>query len=260
MEHFLVENRNGCVRVVVDRQRQRNAFTSSMWLDLIDIFKEIGKDKETKIVLLTGTGYESFSSGADISEMIGDRDEAGIESRTLDPITEVARQIEDLQVPVIARINGYAIGGGCELAMACDLRVAVESAKIGIPSAKMGICISIENIRRLVALVGCAKAKDLLFTARLITAREALDIGLVDYVLPKEELDSFTLELTKRIMANAPLSIKYAKKTINLISRISGSKDIGDEFRFARKCRDSKDFEEGVKAFLEKRKPIFKGR
>ena len=260
MEHFIVQNRNGCVNIVIDRQEHRNAFTLAMWLDLIDIFKEIKSDKENRVVLLTGSGGESFSSGADISEMTGSRYSLAIEGRTAHPITEVARLIEDLGVPVIAGINGYAIGGGCELAVACDLRVAVESAKLGITSAKVGICISVENIKRLIALVGPAKAKDLLFTGRLITAREALAIGLVDYVLPKGELDAFTSELAERMIANAPLSIKYTKETIKLISRIHDLEDIGDEFRFARKCFDSRDFKEGVKAFLEKRQPIFEGK
>lgn len=258
-ENFLLQKEKNVAKVVVNRPEQRNAFKTTMWFELIDIFKELEGDPEIRVVVITGAGDKSFVAGADISEMEGKLPPV-VNDEMVNPVALATRVIEDSEKVVIGMINGYAIGGGCELAMACDLRVAADSAQIGVTSAKIGICNSFENIKRLVQLVGPSKAKDILFTGRLLSAQEALSAGLVDYVVPHGEIESFTTELTKRIVQNAPLSILGAKKTINMLSRNPNLNEIEDEFYISKKCFLSEDFREGVRAFLEKRKPLFKGK
>jgi enoyl-CoA hydratase len=258
-KHFIVEKQRSLAKVVVNRPEQRNAFLRAMWMDLSDIFRELEGDHEIRVVLITGAGDKSFVSGADISEMTGNFSRL-VNSETVNSVASAMRAIENIEKVVIAMINGYAIGGGCEIAMSCDLRVASNRAQLGIPSAKIGICLSFENIKRLVDLIGPAKAKDMLFTGRLISSQEALSIGLVDYVVPHQDLESFTVDLADTIAQNAPLSVLGAKKTINMLARNYNLKEVEDEFAISRKCFLSEDFQEGVKAFREKRKPRFQGK
>jgi enoyl-CoA hydratase len=260
MEHadFLVMKTGKIAKVIVNRQERRNAFKRSMWTDLLHIFERLAEDPEIRVILITGAGEESFAAGADISEM-KDRSSSVSPGDMPNPVAEATRAIQDIEKIVIAMINGYAIGGGCEIATACDLRVASEKASIGITAARIGICISLENIKRLMDLVGASRAKDILFTGRLLPAREALSIGLVDYVVPHADLEAFTMDLATRISSNAPLSVLGAKKSIHMLSRNRNLDEVEDEFHIARKCYLSNDFQEGVRAFLEKRKPDFRG-
>ena len=257
-ENFLLQKNNRIARIVVNRPEQRNAFRVAMWDELGSIINRLAGDPEVMVILITGTGEISFVAGADISEM-KENFPPIVNGEMINPVKNALRCIEDAEKVVIAMINGYAMGGGCEIAIACDLRIAADSAQIGITSAKVGICLGFESINRLVVLVGPSRAKDILFTGRLFSAQEALSIGLIDYVVPKIELESFTLEYAAGIIQNAPLSVIGAKKTINILSRNSNLFETEDEYSISKECYLSEDFKEGVHAFLEKRKPRFRG-
>lgn len=257
-EHFLVKKEDRIAKIVVNRPQQRNAFKTLMWSELEEIIKKIESDPEIMVVVITGAGEKSFVAGADISEMTENFPPVK-DAKVINPVSSAMGVVENVEKVVIAMINGYAIGGGCEIAIACDLRIAADSAQIGITSAKIGICLGFESIKRLVGLVGPPKAKDILYTGRLLSAQEALAIGLVDYVVPKKELESFTMEYAKGIIQNAPLSVLGAKKTINILSRNYNLIKTDDEYRISKECYQSEDFKEGVRAFLEKRKPQFRG-
>jgi enoyl-CoA hydratase/carnithine racemase len=255
---FIVETRPPVAKVTINRPERRNAFSVSMWNELIEIVKELESDVAVRVVVITGAGTTAFAAGADITEM-----QEGyppmVDGTRRHPVRTATSLVAGANKVYIAMVNGFAIGGGCELAVACDLRVAVDTAKIGITSAKMGICISANDIQMLVGLVGPSRAKAILFSGRLVPAQEALSMGLVDYVVPRGDLEPFTMALAQEIAENAPISVLWSKSTVNrTMGLVEGKSD--PEVDHSETCFDTHDFREGVKAFLEKRKPRFQGR
>ena len=256
---FIVQRQDRIARVTVNRRDKRNAFNIPMWLELKEIIAGLGNEPEIRVIIITGAGEKSFVAGADISEMTGDYPPI-IDGRRRSPVPQVTRTMAEVDKIIIGMINGFAIGGGCQLAVACDLRVAADTARLGITSAKIGVCLEEYNIKALVDLVGPSRAKDILFTGRLLSADEALSIGLVDYVIPKSELESFTMELAEKICNNAPMSIVGSKHIVNRITRGETGPKPEDGPDYPERCYTSEDFKEGVRAFLENRKPQFLGR
>jgi len=241
--------KEGAVAILtIDRPKALNALNDETVMELHRCIDEISKDREIRCVILTGGGEKSFVAGADIGELA----ECDVVSgkATCDKGQDLFFKIENLPQPLIAAINGFALGGGCELAMACDIRLASEKAKIGQPEVNLGIIPGYGGTQRLARIVGPGKAKQMIFTGDHIGAEEAHRIGLVDEVYPPEELMAKAREMAGKIASKGPLAVKAAKEAAGC--ELEGT-------LFAGICA-SEDKEEGTKAFLEKRKPEFKGR
>lgn len=210
------------------------------------------------MLIITGDGEKSFVAGADISQMAGFNEAEGLAFGQYG--AEVFRKIEDLPIPVIAAINGFALGGGCEIAMACDIRVAADNAVFGQPEVKLGIIPGFSGTYRLAKLVGQGMAKDLIYTGRNIKADEALRIGLVNTVLPHDELMPYAKKLASMIVANAPKAVAFAKKAINENYDMDRKEGLALENRYFGACFATEDQKEGMQAFLYKRKAEFKNK
>jgi enoyl-CoA hydratase len=244
--------------IIIDRPKVLNALNDETVTELHHCVDEISKDREIRCVILTGGGEKSFVAGADIGELAKCDVVSG--KATCDKGQDLFFKIENLPQPVIAAINGFALGGGCEISMACDIRLASEKAKMGQPEVSLGIIPGYGGTQRLAKIVGPGKARQLIYTGDHIGAEEAYRIGLVDEVYPAEELMPKAKEMAKKIASKGPLAIKAAKESINtgLYVNLRAGCELEGTL-FAGICA-SADKEEGTKAFLEKRKPEFKGR
>ena len=245
----------GICLLKISAPKSLNALNSTILREMNDFVSSI--DAHTRVLIITGDGEKSFVAGADISEMAHLNEQEGFEFGRLG--AQVFRKIEQLPIPVIAAVNGFALGGGCELAMACDIRIASVNAKFGQPEVGLGIIPGFSGTVRLPRLVGQGMAKELIYTGRVIRADEALRIGLVNAVYEREELLDKALELAQMILKNAPLAIQAAKQSINEGYDLSADDAIALENRLFGSCFATADQKEGMAAFLEKRKAAFKG-
>jgi len=249
---------NGIFTVTINRPDKLNALNKDVMNDLLTVFSdEVPGNKEIKAVILTGSGSKSFVAGADISEFIGLNSGEGMDLARKGQ--DIFFRIENCTKPVVAAVNGFALGGGCELAMACHFRVASENAKFGQPEVNLGLIPGYGGTQRLVQLIGKGRALELLMTAGLIDAPTALQYGLVNYVVPGEELIAKTTSLLQTIIAKAPLAISRCITAANAVFDQSRNgyevelESFGD-------CFDTDDMKEGAAAFLEKRKANFTGK
>jgi len=248
---ILFEKQNNICTVTINRPQALNALTSNVIEELNDALDEIIKDKEIFITIITGQG-KAFVAGADIVEM---KDKTPIEAGIFAELgSGVFRKIELMEKPVIAAVNGFALGGGCELAMACDIRIASEKAKFGQPETSLGIIPGFSGTQRLSRLVGIGKAKELIFTAKVINAEEAEKIGLVNSIVKPEELMDKTLELAGQILSKGQLAVRYAKTSINRGNETDIETGMLIEKNLFSLCFASEDQSEGMTAFIEKRK------
>ena len=256
-EYLKIEERGMVAIMTINAPKSLNALNSAILGEMDDYLEEFDTQR-FRCLIVTGEGEKSFVAGADISEMAPLGPEQG---KTFGRRgAEVFRKLETLPVPVIAAVNGFALGGGCELAMACDIRICSENAKFGQPEVGLGIIPGFSGTVRLARLVGMGMAKQLIYTGKPIKADEALRIGLVNAVAPQAELMDKAMELANQIAANAPLAVKAAKLCINEEYDMDADAAIQNESVIFGRCFSTEDQKQGMKAFLEKGKYEFVGK
>jgi enoyl-CoA hydratase/carnithine racemase len=258
LANVLYEKRDGIAYVTVNRPKVLNALNTPTWADLREAFEDARDDAAVRGVILTGAGDKAFIAGADISELAN---VAAFEAEQASRFGQgVLDLIENLGKPVIAAVNGFALGGGCETAMACTLRIAVEAAKFGQPEVTLGLVPGGGGTQRLPRLVGKGRALRLILSGEMIGAQEAYRIGLVDEVVPPTDLIARAEAILKRIAANAPIAVKFALEAANKGMETSQSEGLLLEASYFGLCAATDDKKEGTTAFLEKRRPQFHGR
>ena len=251
-------------RITLARPEQRNAVSGPMMEEVLGALRDAAVDPEARVVVLAGEG-EHFCAGADVAELLEATGGPGaIEyGRAFE---EVLQAIGEHPVPVIARVQGAALGAGCQLAVACDLAIAAEDARVGIPSSRLGILINFENVERLSHAVGLKRAGELLFTGRQLRGPEAADWGLVNRAVPAEELDAAVEEMAELVATGAPISVRGSKRGLRLVlagrsmDRTTHGDSVGAFDVLAAEALASDDLAEGIAAFRERRPPEFRGR
>ena len=256
LKNVVLEKSGNLAFITINRPKALNALNSETLKELDLAIANIENDNNVYCVILTGAGEKSFVAGADIAEMKDLDSKAAEEFGLLG--NKVFRRLENLNKPVIAAISGFALGGGCELAMACDIRIASEKARFAQPEAGLGITPGFGGTQRLPRIVGLGKAKELIYTCAMINAEEALRIGLVNKVVPLESLIEEAKSMAATICANAPIAVKLCKDAINRGMQVDIDKAIEIEAQDFGKCFDSDDQLEGMTAFLERRAKNFK--
>lgn len=254
-ENLLTATENGILTITINRPDKLNALNKKTVAEIGLAIKNGEADKNVKAILLTGAGQKSFVAGADITEFVGLTVEEG--KQLAQAGQDVFRSIETCSKPVLAAVNGFALGGGCELSMACHLRVASENAKFGQPEVNLGLIAGYGGTQRLIQYIGKTKAMELHMTGDMINAEQALLLGLVNYVVPQEQLIPRCLELLNKIKSKAPKAITGVINSVNAYFATEGFVAEIEEFG---KCFATDDFKEGTSAFIEKRKAEFAGR
>ncbi|MFD4820514.1 enoyl-CoA hydratase-related protein [Peribacillus butanolivorans] len=240
-----------------NRPGKRNALSYEMWTKIPDLIEECEKNSQVKVIIFKGVDHSAFSAGADISEFKTLRYTAEGADKYNRATMVAEKAIMDVSKPTIAMIQGFCVGGGCEIAVACDFRFSDENGRLGITPAKLGLVYNTPGTKNVVDLVGPAKAKDILYTGRLLDAEEAFRIGLVDRIFSSDSIEKETLDYAKLICKNAQLSVRGSKKIINEVL-MGATKDSQGTAQLVIDSFVSEDYREGVHSFLEKRKPNFK--
>ena len=256
-ETILVETRGHVGVLTINRPDKLNALGYKVHEEGVAALDSFRNDPEIRVVVITGSGPKSFVAGADISEFEGQTpvtQRSGFLERTL------FNQIDIFPKPVIAMINGFCLGGGCEIALACDIRIASEKARFGQPEINLGIIPGGGGTQRLTKLIGEGKAMEMILTGDMIDAATAHTLGLVNHVHPAEELEERTFEMANKIAEKAPIALQLAKEAVKLASRSNLDEGLKREVDLFAICFSTEDKIEGVSAFLEKRKPAFKGK
>lgn len=257
--YFQIDKEDHICTITINRPNQRNAFNTEMWNNLNEIMTNLQYDSQVRVAIITGNG-NTFSAGADLAEFLKSSAGGSVTAARDYPVEHCLDSILNYPNPVIAMVNGYALAGGCELAIACDLRIAADTAKFGMPLARVGIMFSYGLAQRLINAFGITLAKEILFTGRMIEAQRAREIGMINEVVPPDQLRSVTMKMAKEIAANAPLSVRGFKTMSNSCLSFWQPPVEADLDAIRSECFASEDAKEGLRAFLEKRKPVFQGR
>ena len=258
----LVMEKDGAIGwIIFNQPEKRNAVSQEMWEAMPEYVHDLATDDAIRVVVLRGAGDQAFVAGADISQfkdrrrnMADEEEYRRISARGHDSLTTLTK-------PLLGMIHGYCVGGGLSIAITCDIRIASDDARFGVPAARLGLGYHYSGMEKLMKLVGPAYTKEIFFTARTdFSAQDALRMGLVNQVVPKAELESFTRRYAETIAKNAPLTIRSAKTTVEQLLKPHTERDLALLDKLIADCFNSEDYQEGVLAFSEKRRPQFKGR
>jgi enoyl-CoA hydratase len=253
-----VKIEKGIATITINRPKALNALNTETLEELKNVLEVLQNDDGVKVIVITGAGEKAFVAGADISEM---KDMSVFEAKKFAELGQkVFRKIELMKKPVIAAVNGYALGGGCELALACDIRIASRNAKFGQPEVGLGIIPGFGGTQRLPRIVGVSKAKELIYTGDMIDAEEALRIGLISKVVEQDKLLEEAYGIAKKIMSKGLVAVSLAKEAINKSLEVDIDSGMEYEANAFAMCFGTQDQKEGMAAFLEKRAPKFEGR
>ena len=254
-----VEKKGAVGWIVFDQPARRNAINDAMWRGIAPAMARFDADPQVRCVAFRGAGTDAFSAGADISEFEGRRAQAESVGKYDSLLDEVLHAIQDSRKPSVAMIYGFCLGGGLEIALACDLRYCAASAQFGIPAARLGLAYNVEGHKRLLETVGHARAREIMFLGRRYSAEEALAMGLVHRILPVDSLGAFVDDVLQTLQDNAPLAIANSKTIIEEYVKSAGTPDAQRMREAMERCAKSADYVEGRRAFMEKRKPRFRG-
>jgi enoyl-CoA hydratase/carnithine racemase len=254
-----VEKRGAVGWIIFNQPAKRNAINDAMWRGIPRAMAQLDADPEVRCVAFRGAGTEAFASGADISEFDQIRAQKSSVAQYDDLLDQVLHSIQDSRKPSLAMIYGYCMGGGLEVALACDLRYCGTSGQFGIPAAKLGLAYNLEGHKRLLETVGHARAREIMFLGRRYPADEALAMGLVNRVFADADLEGEVTKIISQLCENAPLSIANSKTIIEEYVKSVGAPDAARMAAAMDRCAKSDDYEEGRRAFMEKRKPRFRG-
>ena len=255
-----VDKRGAVGWIVFDQPAKRNAISGAMWRAIPPAMARFDADPEVRCVAFRGAGSEAFAAGADISEFESIRSERAAVAEYDDLLDRVLHAIQDSRKPSLAMIHGFCLGGGLEVALACDLRYCGAAAQFGIPAARLGLAYNVEGHKRLLETVGHARAREIMFLGRRYGAEEAFQMGLVHHVIPDGKLEAHVEEILKTLTENAPLAIANSKTILEEYVKSSGAPDAAVMLAAVERCARSADYEEGRRAFMQKRKPRFQGR
>ena len=257
---LLVEKKGSVGWLIFNQPAKKNAINNAMWQAIPPAMAQFDRDPEVRCVVFRGAGAEAFAAGADISEFEKQRSEHGAVAKYDDLLDRVLHSIQGSPKPTLAMVYGFCLGGGVEIALACDLRYCSASAQFGIPAAKLGLGYNIEGHKRLLETVGHARAREIMFLGRRYGAEDAFAMGLVHRVLPDGELERYTGDVIKTLCENAPLSIANTKAILEEYVKAEGAPDHVRMRAAIERCAKSADYTEGRRAFMEKRTPRFTGK
>lgn len=256
-ETITVEKRDAVAILTINRPDKLNALNKQVHSEGVAALDELRRDASVRVVVITGAGEKSFIAGADISEFAG---QTPVTQRDLFHEKTFFNSIDTFPKPIIAMVNGFCLGGGNELALACDLRICSENAKFAQPEVNLGIMCGGGGTQRLTRLIGEGRAMEMILTGGMIDAETALEFGLVNHVYPAAELEAKTLELAASIAEKAPIALQLSKEAVKFASRSNLDEGLRREVDLFAICFSTEDKQEGVEAFLEKRKPVFTGK